>query len=131
MPYQPTGIGGFGFSVNWEKVAGDEDVIYAGDSSCRVASSPPASRPGQRVAGLRNSRRVRPLAAGRHGRGGAGSAGFARPPGLAVLALRLQHLSLPGLPANWARETVRFPRSDCSQSRMNCLIGAGCVSNPT
>jgi hypothetical protein len=26
MPYQPTGIGGFGFSVNWEKVPGDEDV---------------------------------------------------------------------------------------------------------
>ena len=26
MPYRPTGIGGFGFSVNWEKVPGDEDV---------------------------------------------------------------------------------------------------------
>ena len=24
MPYRPTGIGGFGFSVNWEKVPGDE-----------------------------------------------------------------------------------------------------------
>ena len=26
MPYRPTGIGGFGFSVNWEKVPGDEEV---------------------------------------------------------------------------------------------------------
>lgn len=26
MPYRPTGIGGFGFSINWEKVPGDEDV---------------------------------------------------------------------------------------------------------
>lgn len=24
--YRPTGIGGFGFSVNWEKVPGDEEV---------------------------------------------------------------------------------------------------------
>jgi hypothetical protein len=26
MPYRPVGIGGFGFSINWEKVEGDEDV---------------------------------------------------------------------------------------------------------
>jgi hypothetical protein len=26
MPYQPTGLGAFGFSLNWEKVPGDEDV---------------------------------------------------------------------------------------------------------
>jgi hypothetical protein len=26
MPYMPTGIGGFGFSINWEKVPGDEDI---------------------------------------------------------------------------------------------------------
>ena len=26
MPYQPTGAGAFGFSLNWEKVPGDEDV---------------------------------------------------------------------------------------------------------
>jgi hypothetical protein len=26
MPYQPTGIGAFGFSLNWEKVPGDEQV---------------------------------------------------------------------------------------------------------
>ena len=26
MAYQPTGIGAFGFSVNWEKVPGDHDV---------------------------------------------------------------------------------------------------------
>ena len=26
MPYRPTGIGGFGFSINWEKVPGDEDI---------------------------------------------------------------------------------------------------------
>ena len=26
MPYRPTGVGGFGFSVNWEKVPGDKDV---------------------------------------------------------------------------------------------------------
>jgi hypothetical protein len=26
MPYRPTGIGGFGFSVNWEKVPGDEEI---------------------------------------------------------------------------------------------------------
>jgi len=26
MPYRPTGAGGFGFSVNWEKVPGDEEV---------------------------------------------------------------------------------------------------------
>lgn len=26
MPYQPTGVGAFGFSLNWEKVPGDEDV---------------------------------------------------------------------------------------------------------
>jgi hypothetical protein len=26
MTYRPTGIGGFGFSINWEKEPGDEDV---------------------------------------------------------------------------------------------------------
>src|ERR1035441_6051894 len=26
MTYRPTGIGAFGFSVNWEKVPGDEEV---------------------------------------------------------------------------------------------------------
>lgn len=26
MAYRPTGVGGFGFSVNWEKVPGDKDV---------------------------------------------------------------------------------------------------------
>jgi hypothetical protein len=26
MPYRPTGAGAFGFSLNWEKVPGDEDV---------------------------------------------------------------------------------------------------------
>jgi len=26
MPYRPTGAGAFGFSLNWEKVAGDEEV---------------------------------------------------------------------------------------------------------
>jgi hypothetical protein len=26
MPYRPTGIGAFGFSVNWEKVPGDEQI---------------------------------------------------------------------------------------------------------
>jgi hypothetical protein len=26
MPYRPTGIGGFGFSINWETVPGDEEV---------------------------------------------------------------------------------------------------------
>lgn len=26
MPYRPTGIGGFGFSINWEKVPGDDKV---------------------------------------------------------------------------------------------------------
>ena len=26
MPYRPTGIGGFGFSINWEKFPGDEEV---------------------------------------------------------------------------------------------------------
>src|ERR1700691_4809431 len=26
MTYRPTGVGGFGFSINWEKVPGDEDV---------------------------------------------------------------------------------------------------------
>jgi hypothetical protein len=26
MTYQPTGVGAFGFSLNWEKVPGDEDV---------------------------------------------------------------------------------------------------------
>jgi hypothetical protein len=26
MAYRPTGLGAFGFSVNWEKVPGDEDV---------------------------------------------------------------------------------------------------------
>lgn len=26
MTYRPTGVGGFGFSINWEKVPGDEEV---------------------------------------------------------------------------------------------------------
>jgi hypothetical protein len=26
MPYRPTGIGAFGFSLNWDKVPGDEEV---------------------------------------------------------------------------------------------------------
>jgi hypothetical protein len=26
MPYRPTGVGGFGFNVSWEKVPGDKDV---------------------------------------------------------------------------------------------------------
>jgi hypothetical protein len=26
MPYQPTGAGAFGFSLNWEKVPGDKDI---------------------------------------------------------------------------------------------------------
>jgi hypothetical protein len=26
MPYVPTGVGAFGFSINWEKVPGDEEV---------------------------------------------------------------------------------------------------------
>jgi hypothetical protein len=26
MPYRPAGIGAFGFSINWERVPGDEEV---------------------------------------------------------------------------------------------------------
>lgn len=28
MPYRPTGLGAFGFSLNWEKVPGDEQVAH-------------------------------------------------------------------------------------------------------
>ena len=59
MPYQPTGVGAFGFSLNSEKVPGDEDVARRRRRAI-LPGSPVLSRPrspsSARAYGLRVAR---------------------------------------------------------------------------